>query len=92
MPDPMITHRIGPSVCPSCGAEGDSATGVTTAQAPKAGDVSICFYCCEILVYADDLRMRRAPDDHPSRTNPSVLNTREQIAIYRFQQLAKRQP
>lgn len=51
--------RLGPSAkvtaatCPSCGATLDGASAIDSHEklTPKAGDLSVCFYCASILRY-----------------------------------------
>lgn len=37
--------------CPRCKEKVDGWTGVTGQEAPKPGDVSVCFACGELLVF-----------------------------------------
>ncbi|MCK1670354.1 hypothetical protein [Bradyrhizobium sp. 150] len=60
----MKKYRIGKSVqlkakpqCRDCGELLDGATGVG-ANRPRPGNVSVCFYCGHISVFADDLSLR----------------------------------
>lgn len=48
-------------ICPSCRQilEGEAAPD-TTYREPKAGDMTACLYCAEILVFTDDRRLREA--------------------------------
>ena len=49
--------------CPACGALLNEATGVTTDDRPKPGDVTICFYCAAALRFAPDMSLRVASLD-----------------------------
>jgi hypothetical protein len=42
--------------CPMCGENLSAATGVKEDTTPKTGDISICIYCGEYLVFDEDLR------------------------------------
>jgi len=47
------------SKCPVCGASLDGATDPTGDATPKAGDLSVCAYCTEFLVFNEDLTVRK---------------------------------
>ncbi len=51
------THRV-PAKCPikGCGAVLDAASG--GAEAPKPGDVTVCMYCGEWLVFTEVMDLR----------------------------------
>lgn len=52
-----------PTPCPSCDQPLDGHLGTRPGQAgPKPGDISICVYCAELLVYGDGLRLA-IPDE-----------------------------
>ena len=42
-------------MCPSCGHKINAATGLIEDSLPKKGDLSLCFYCGEILTFTEDL-------------------------------------
>jgi hypothetical protein len=45
--------------CPHCGKDLDAAThAVGLDHAPEQGDVSLCFGCAAVLVYADRFTLR----------------------------------
>jgi hypothetical protein len=53
-------HRLKPvPQCVDCDKRLDGATGVDTDDAPKSGDFTVCIYCGSIMVYNDDLTLRR---------------------------------
>jgi hypothetical protein len=65
----MPQHFIGesielpPSNCIGCGKLVDAATPVDIKTVtPAPGDITICFYCGHIMVYADDLSLRNPTD------------------------------
>jgi hypothetical protein len=45
--------------CVDCGKRLDGAAGVDTDDAPDPGDFTVCAYCGNIMVYDDDLSLRR---------------------------------
>jgi len=48
-----------PSKCPTCNYELPAETCIKDANAkPKAGDLSVCLNCGEILVFDPDLKLR----------------------------------
>lgn len=52
---------LPPSACPSCGHLMDAAMCISKpAGRPEPGDLSLCLKCGEILVYADQLKLRTA--------------------------------
>jgi hypothetical protein len=47
--------------CPHCGNESDDYTVVRGAQAPSAGDVSVCLYCSCVSVFTGEGLVKRKP-------------------------------
>lgn len=56
------TTKLPESICLDCGKKLDAATSSTDDSSPSAGDVTICFYCGHVMVFAADLTLR-APTD-----------------------------
>ena len=54
-----------PSACPCCGRKLDGATKThgERKRGPKAGDLSLCVYCGEMLIFADDSYLREPTDE-----------------------------
>lgn len=50
--------RLKASACPACRKRMDAATALFGEFAPKAGDVSVCFYCGAQLVFNSDMTLR----------------------------------
>lgn len=47
--------------CPQCGAKLDGAYDPTDpTNSPKGGDATVCVYCESVLMYNDDLSLRKA--------------------------------
>jgi transcription initiation factor IIE alpha subunit len=44
--------------CPACGKRLSAATGIKEDAVPNSGDISICVYCGEYLVFDDNLHSR----------------------------------
>ena len=57
--------KIDPSAhCPNCQELTDEATGVGHEYEPRAGDVTICLYCCSVLHFVSGefgLRLEKCP-------------------------------
>jgi C4-type Zn-finger protein len=71
--------------CPSCGKKLDDCTGVRDQNAmPGAGDVSICAYCAQILVFDDKLALNIA-----TKEDITKLSEPEQLALVTAAQLIK---
>lgn len=47
--------------CPSCAKVMDAVSGVDHDEAPRPGDVSLCFDCGAVLIFTDTLGLRK-PD------------------------------
>lgn len=63
----MTSQHLSPSVCPFCGAVLDVATNLDVnlegeSARPVAGDTSVCINCAHILVFDDDLALRKLAD------------------------------
>ena len=80
MSDDLVgVHRVPASACPSCGAPNSGATSVEGGGPPVPGDIGVCFYCAEVLVYGPALETLRAAEDHPARRDPEVVHVREMV-------------
>jgi hypothetical protein len=74
----MKTTQHKTTICPTCSAVLDAATGAGE-DVPSEGDLSICFYCNAILVFATDLSL------HPITPDQFVElpeDTREEVFRY----------
>lgn len=64
----MISARVKPSACPSCGVVMDAATIVSRkagGATPRPGDFSLCLYCLSFLRYGEGLELNGlGPDDY----------------------------
>lgn len=52
----------GGPVCPCCDARLTGYTGVTKDVHPRPEDVTICLHCRNLLVFTEDLGLRKAID------------------------------
>lgn len=59
-----VTTKIPEQPCPVCSKELNAATEAELQKSqPKEGDYSICGECASILVFNEDLSMRRLPEE-----------------------------
>lgn len=59
----MKTYETPPNKCQSCGETCDCASHKDTKEPPQKGDFSVCFYCGEIHVFDENLKLRKATQD-----------------------------
>lgn len=52
------THRTEESVCSKCGNSLDACTGLNLENQPEPGDVSICGYCGQVMIFGVNLTLR----------------------------------
>ena len=69
------------SHCPTCKKLLDGFTAVDHDKKPKAGDVTICSYCNEVLQFNDDMSMKLA--------SPEVIEECGLLEISRGQRQAR---
>lgn len=55
----MRQTRLPASQCPYCETKLDAATDLETVVMPKPGDISICIKCAQLLIFTDDLTLRK---------------------------------
>lgn len=52
----MTTTQLPPCKCPTCDTILDAATSTDGYDTtPKAGDVTVCIYCNDVLEFTDDM-------------------------------------
>lgn len=54
---------IKKSPCPTCGEYLDGATSLENRPPPKPKDLSVCFYCAELLEFDEDLTLVSLSED-----------------------------
>lgn len=80
--------------CPNCGKFLDGCTGVGDAEGfsdpkPYAGAYSICSYCCSLLKFDDNLKLKLVPEAEKNfilQDSPIInlmVNTVERVKISR---------
>lgn len=53
------THKVEQQKCPACSHPLNAATSITSnPNHPRPGDITVCFYCGEILTWREDLTLR----------------------------------
>lgn len=58
----MKTTKLGTDYCPSCDGILDTCTSTDGEEVPSPGDVTLCFYCGEVLQFTDDMSTQILPD------------------------------
>jgi hypothetical protein len=75
--DTPETQIVPASTCKGCGRHNDRATfaGETKNDMPKAGQLSICFKCGHLAMFAEDLTLRDLNDEemHAVAGDPFIL-------------------
>lgn len=51
----------GADLCPKCGQLLEAASALDGKSTPRPEDISLCFYCGEVLQFGSDLRLHVAP-------------------------------
>ena len=77
------TTRMGIDYCPSCGMCCDTATDINGTATPVPGDLSVCFYCADFLMFSEDMALIVMPDivfeNLPEDTITQLIMVREAI-------------
>jgi hypothetical protein len=81
----MRTTKTTPVLCPTCGATITAATDLRGHAEPRAGDLSVCLACGGVLVFTEDLSLRRATRadarDLPPAVRRQVLLTAAAVKL-----------
>lgn len=56
------SFEVPKTECPYCGKVNDLASSFKGKEKPEPGDISICIKCAGILVFDEELRIRRPTD------------------------------
>lgn len=75
-------YRTKNADCPKCGRGNDRSTGMEGDEAPNPGDVSVCFGCHFVGIYADDLSIRE-PTDAEKKELKEPENAKRVAAVIR---------
>lgn len=80
-----MSHNVKAGLCPYCGYHGDSATNPDGGDSePAPGDWAMCIACAGMLVFLDDLSMRKITDEEMAKL------TRGSRALVESMQAAQR--
>ncbi len=71
-----MQHEHEPIVCPSCNAKLNCSTNIISEDPPDPGDMSICCYCGDLLVYTENRELRMATE-----ADRATLNEEEAFLI-----------
>ncbi len=69
----METTRLEEQVCPHCGHDLDAHSGKN--GAPDPGDISICFYCGELIVFSEYLSLIKCSEEYLTQIDEETLTT-----------------
>jgi hypothetical protein len=87
----MSTLRTKPNLCPYCGALLDAAGSFDeeSTEVPGPGDASICIGCAGLLVFTEDMGVRKLLDDDfaklPAEHRRDLISG--QVAVQSFRML-----
>ena len=86
----MKTTRFPPTPCVECGALNDSAARLEDDCVPKPGDMTICFDCHHLMVFADDMTTRNPTDEEIVAIAGDEDVIRHMRALGRYKELERR--
>jgi hypothetical protein len=90
--EPIIikSYRDHPDACPCCGYVVDTATAVgSRVSKPKAGDLTICLRCGEILKFNAELRLEMFPLNELLTASPEKKEMIDLLTAFVREQRAK---
>jgi hypothetical protein len=89
----LTTTHLGPTPCPSCGELLDAVTSLYEEAMPSDGDVTLCFNCGHLMVFADG-RPRNPTDAemHTIAGDPRIIKAQAARARVREQKRKQQQP
>lgn len=70
-----MAHGTAPTPCPYCDHLLDAASNLYATRAPVGGDWTVCGYCAQVLIFCDDLTVRKPKPrelDTPRYSAPEV--------------------
>lgn len=84
MAEPWI-HRTKPDRCPDCGKTIDAAGNASLDETgpPSPGDWSLCFACSAVLVFDENLRVRRPTLAEQAELPEDVLDHLNRLSMFR---------
>jgi len=69
----MKAIKFEATTCPSCAAIVDLGINVRGHGEPKPGHIAVCMSCGEILVFAEDMKLRSADLNDALRIKPETM-------------------
>lgn len=72
---------IPETFCPFCDAYLDSATELGSKRRPSPGDLSVCLYCAEVLIFGATKNLRKPHVFELEAAYTQQRGLREQIAL-----------
>ena len=76
----MPAHGTPPSLCPYCGNLLDAANNIYARRAPCGGDWTVCLHCTKVLIFCDDLTVRK-PKPRELQTDYSDPKVKREMAV-----------
>lgn len=55
----MKSHQLHRDICPHCGYQPDTATGIDSDERPQPGNLSVCINCTGMLYFDDNLILQK---------------------------------
>lgn len=78
-----MKEKVKGSNCPKCNKFLDAVTAEDGVKSPIPGDLSICFYCGEILVFNDNMELEKVSqelfDSFDDELKEELLFAQEQL-------------
>lgn len=59
----MLSVRVPKSLCPYCDNKLDAAGSLDGEHTPQNGDISLCINCAQILMFDENLQLRKPSID-----------------------------
>jgi hypothetical protein len=81
MTEQIHSTEIPATACPYCDYASDSAADLEGQETPSPEDFSICISCAQILIFADDLTLRKPTADEEKSARQITDVRRYQAAV-----------
>lgn len=80
-----MKEKIKLSNCPTCDKKLDAVSAEDGVESPQPGDITVCFYCGEILKFSNDMILEKLPqelfDSFEKDFKEEILFIQEQIRM-----------
>jgi hypothetical protein len=78
----MFKEFVTPKAeCAHCGYKIDRAANTVRNEKPHPGDFTICMACAKVLVFNEDLKLRKPSPEETERANKNPWITQVRLAI-----------